>query len=211
VHRRRGPSEILLAPSQARAGKLAPPAQGGGAALKLPGKNDFPRLDDHVVEPETREEMVRGERVHAQPAKAPHGDRHFRLDYVLGAHVREGYVGSTDLLTHVLHGSDFASDTCIRREGEDPATGALEARNNPAIVAMKATSEERGERRALAAAVLAVLESRGIEVPPEVRSAVLGAKEPSQLHRWLGRAATVTRAEDVIREEGDPPRAAELR
>jgi hypothetical protein len=67
--------------------------------------------------------MVRGERIYAQPALEPHADEHFRLDFVLGGHVSLGYVGSTDLLTHVLHGSDFASDTCIRRSGKDPAPG----------------------------------------------------------------------------------------
>jgi hypothetical protein len=102
---------------------LAPSAYGGAVALKLPGRGGFPPLDEHVVRPETREEMVRGERIYAQPALEPHADEHFRLDFVLGGHVSLGYVGSTDLITHVLHGSDFASDTCIRRNGKDPATG----------------------------------------------------------------------------------------
>src|SRR4051812_13816128 len=105
-------SEILLAPSASR-----------GTALKLPGASTFPPVDEHVVRPETREELVRGERIIAQPALEPHGDRHFELDYVLRAHVRPGYIGSTDLLTRVLHGSDFATDTCIRKQGEDPTTG----------------------------------------------------------------------------------------
>jgi hypothetical protein len=282
---RHGAPEILLAPS----------ASHGGAALKLPGRGagDFPPLDEHVVRPETREEMVRGERVFAQPALAPHGDRHFKLDYVLGGHVRDGYVGSTDLLTHVLHGSDFASDTCIRREGEDETTGerfleelafevvheqslakateraedwsrrgvrrvlgifvkkgtveewqpkskrwcaldlggeladpclvrplrvralldaaaaddevarALEAKGNPAILAMKAASEQRAEQRvvrAVAAAVLTVLASRGIEVSPRVQAVVEGAEDLAELHRWLVRAATAAHADDVIDE-----------
>src|SRR5438552_272713 len=89
---------------------LAPPASGGAAALKLPGAPGFPPVDERLVQPETREEMVRGERIFAQPALEPHGDQHFGLDYVLGAHVRPGYVGSTDLLTRVSHGSDFATD-----------------------------------------------------------------------------------------------------
>jgi hypothetical protein len=82
---------------------LAPPASSGSAALKLPGRDAFPKLDEHVVEPESREEMVRGERAYAQPALAPHGDRHFRLDYVLGAHVRDGYVGSLRLRVGHVH------------------------------------------------------------------------------------------------------------
>jgi hypothetical protein len=102
---------------------LAPSPYGSTGALSLPGRGEFPPVDEHVVRPETREEMVRGERMFAQPAREQHGDQHFRLDFVLGGHVSAGYVGSTDLLTHVLHGSDFASDTCIRLDGEDPATG----------------------------------------------------------------------------------------
>jgi hypothetical protein len=274
-------------------GLLAPPAD-GGMALKLPGRATFPPLDEHVVRPGTREEMVRGERMLAQPARAPHGDRHFGIDFVLGGHVGTGYVGSTDLLTHVLHGSDFASDTCIRRDGEDPRTGdrfleevafevvheqalkkvteraedwsrrgvrrvfgvfvkkgtveewlpaakqwraldpggfvsdpclvrplrvkalldaavandevarALEAKNTPAILAMKATSqergEERGERRALAAAVLTVLEGRGLDVPPRVRAALSGSEDLDALRRWLARAVTAASAEDAIDE-----------
>lgn len=109
----KSPPEMLLAPS----------ASGGGSALKLPGASAFPPVDEHLVEPETRQEMVRGERLLAQPALAPHGDQHFGLDYVLGAHVRPGFVGSTDLLTRVSRGSDFATDTCIRKQGEDPKTG----------------------------------------------------------------------------------------
>jgi hypothetical protein len=278
--RRYGPHEALL----------APPAPWGGAALELPGRRTFPRLDEHVVEPETRHEMVRGERILAQPALAPHGDRHFRLDYVLGGHLRAGYVGSTDLLTRVLHASDFASDTCIRRAGEDPATGeryleevafeivneqplakateraedwslrgvrrvlgifvkrgtveewlpqartwraldpdgfigdpclvrplavralldataaddavvrALEAKDNPAIAAIKAASEQRGEQRAAAAAVLGVLESRGLDVPARVRSAIEGSGDLAEMRRWLSRAVTAASADDVIDE-----------
>jgi hypothetical protein len=46
------------------------PAAPGGSALKWPGRSPFPRVDDHLVAPETREEMVRGERILAQPALA---------------------------------------------------------------------------------------------------------------------------------------------
>jgi hypothetical protein len=56
------------------------------------------------------------------PALEPHADQHFRLDYVIGAHVVPGYVGSVDLLTRPAGSSNFATDTCIRREGVDPRT-----------------------------------------------------------------------------------------
>jgi hypothetical protein len=60
----------------------------------------------------------------AQPASAPHGDRHCELDYVVRAHARRGYITSTDLLTRTSAESDFATDTCVRRAGEDLQTGS---------------------------------------------------------------------------------------
>jgi hypothetical protein len=57
------------------------------------------------------------------PSLPEHGDPHFSLDYLIGAHVKEGYVGSTDLLTRVAERSNFASDTCVRKKGVDPTTG----------------------------------------------------------------------------------------
>lgn len=93
-------------------------------SLHLPGSAAFPRLDDHLVVPEvTRDEVIKGRRVVAMPAAPPHGDQHFRLDYVVAAHVAPGYEGSTDLLTRMGKTSDFASDACIRKTGTDPATG----------------------------------------------------------------------------------------
>jgi hypothetical protein len=287
---------MLRAPGRSGETLQAPSAQGGTAALRAPGRDgssqpparSFPPLDEHVVRPEAREELVRGERIEAQPALAPHGDGHFRLDYVIGGHVRPGYVGSTDLLTRVLHDADFASDTCIRAEGEDPATGerfleevafevvhqqslhkveeraedwkrrgvrrvfavfvkkgtveewipeaagfssldasgaisdpclvrplpvralvdaaaaddevarALEAKDNPAIRAMKAEGEELGALREAAAAVLAVLESRGIPTSAGARRIILGAGDLSQLRRWLVRAATAASADEAL-------------
>ncbi|MFV8756149.1 hypothetical protein ACNOYE_36835 [Nannocystaceae bacterium ST9] len=91
-------------------------------AIKSP--TPMPHVDDHLVEAEiTRDEMIRGERVHAAPAKEPHAERHTRLDYVTLAHVAEDYVVATDLLTRWNPGSDFATDTSIRKAGLDPATG----------------------------------------------------------------------------------------
>ncbi len=71
----------------------------------------------------TRDEVVRGERMVAMPSLPEHGDRHFSLDYVLGAHVKRDYVGSTDLITRFGGKSDFATDTCIRKTGKNPRTG----------------------------------------------------------------------------------------
>jgi hypothetical protein len=97
---------------------------------------------------------------------------------------------------------------------DDEVARALEAKNNAAIMAMKAASreqgEERGEQRGLAlgarheaaAAVLTVLASRGLEVPAEVRAAIEGSEDLAELRRWLGRAATAGSASEVVAGAG---------
>lgn len=102
---------------------LAPPHGSYTTAARLPAARAFPPLDEPIVRPETRDEMVRGRLVQAMPALPPHADRHFSLDYILGAHVGADYVGATDLLTRQGARSNFAADTCVRRKGEDPRTG----------------------------------------------------------------------------------------
>ena len=92
-------------------------------AARLPPYEPFPSLDDHLVEPETHQEIIRGRRVNTMAALPPHADRHCEIDYVLRGNVAAGYIASTELLTHTSIGSDFATDTCIRKEGKDPATG----------------------------------------------------------------------------------------
>lgn len=96
-------------------------APGAGAALpsyRLPGTHDLPRIDDHLVQPEAGQEMVRGIRIEAS-ASPPHAERQHMLDQVLGAHVAPGYVGATELLTRFGPGSNFAADICIRKQGTD--------------------------------------------------------------------------------------------
>ncbi|WP_146662694.1 Uma2 family endonuclease [Enhygromyxa salina] len=85
--------------------------------------DSFPRVDEHIVEPETRQEMVRGEPMEALPANPPHAERHTDLDYVTRGHVAPGYVVAADLLTRAGPGSNFATDVCVRKVGIDPQTG----------------------------------------------------------------------------------------
>jgi hypothetical protein len=139
---------------------LAPAATATAGALRLPPSREFPPVDDRLVEPESREQLVRGRRVVAMPANPPHGDHHFKLDYVIGAHLKEGYVGSTDLLTRSAPRSDFATDTCIRRKGIDPRTDtryleelAFEVVNEQSLRDISDQAEDltaRGVRRVVA-------------------------------------------------------------
>jgi hypothetical protein len=99
----------------------APPAI-APANLRVPAAGRPPDVDVHVVRPGTRDEMIRGRLVYALPALEPHGDAHGELGFAVRGFVRPGYIVSTDLLTRLSRGSDFATDTCIRKAGIDPTT-----------------------------------------------------------------------------------------
>lgn len=136
----------------------APGRPGSGTPMHLPGRGDFPRVDDHLVQAEvTRDEIIGGRKVVASPAHRPHATQNSRLDYVLQAHVAPGYEAATDLLTRHDRDSDFATDACIFRQGIDPETGtryleelAFEviSEQNEALATQKATRmQRRGVRR----------------------------------------------------------------
>jgi hypothetical protein len=81
------------------------------------------RLDEHLVAPETRWEVIDGARVQTPPAQPPQADRHFTMNYVIGAHLASGYLGASDLLTRWSSDNDYATDTSVRRAGINEATG----------------------------------------------------------------------------------------
>lgn len=95
-----------------------------GPASRRPDSSAFPRVDQALVRPETREELIRGRVVMAHPAREPHADCQAEVVSVGRRGAAKGYVGATELLTCTGPKSNFATDACIRREGIDPATGA---------------------------------------------------------------------------------------
>jgi uncharacterized ferritin-like protein (DUF455 family) len=62
----------------------------------------------------------------------------------------------------------------------------------------RAEGEARGEVKGRAAALLAVLEARGMDVDAETREHILGCADPQQLERWIVRAATVSSLHEVL-------------
>jgi hypothetical protein len=80
-------------------------------------------VSDYAVEPESRQEMLDGQVREASPAGPTHSRQHNQVDFVLRAYIASEYGADTDLLTRQALPHNFASDTCIRRNGTDPATG----------------------------------------------------------------------------------------
>jgi Uma2 family endonuclease len=103
---------------------LLAPAAGGGDALRFPPANaPLPAVDQHIVKPETRAEIINGALHFAPPADEPHATMHLDLAYVLCAHVAPGYRAAVDMLTRTGHTSDFAPDASVYPAERDPATG----------------------------------------------------------------------------------------
>ena len=102
---------------------LAPSAYGGAAALKLPGRDASRRSTSTSCARRRARRWCAASVSTRSPRSRRTATSTSASTSSSAATCSAGYVGSTDLLTHVLHGSDFASDTCIRRGGDDPATG----------------------------------------------------------------------------------------
>jgi hypothetical protein len=160
-------------------GLKAPGRSGSGSSMRLPGRGSFPRVDDHLVEPEvTRDEIIGGRRVVAMPANPPHADQQSDLDYVLRAHKAPGYRTAADLLTRLDEDSDFASDACVYKEGVDPATGAryleeiafevVSEQTEPEVTEKAIRMHRRGVRRIFTVVVKG--QRRACEWSPESQS-----------------------------------------
>ncbi|GAA5063358.1 hypothetical protein GCM10023336_42530 [Streptomyces similanensis] len=66
-------------------------------------------------------------------------------------------------------------------------------------------TEGRAEGRTQRGAedVLLVLETRGIDVPEDLRGRITACDDPELLRRWLARAVTAPSAQEIFAQEGD--------
>src|SRR5436305_15162106 len=86
----------------------APASEGSGSPMHLPGRG-FPRVDDHLVQPEvTRDEVIGGRRVVAHPAAPPHAFQHARPPHAAHASLAPGHAPAPALLTRPHANADFA-------------------------------------------------------------------------------------------------------
>lgn len=127
-------------------GEAVGPEPSPAAAESLPASR-WP-VDEYLDEPDevNRWERVGDGKTWAMPATPDHGDPHFLLDEVLGPHLAKGYVGSVDLKTRVDDEHEYASDTCVRKTGIDPATGRRYLEELVFEVAYKRSAKETKER-----------------------------------------------------------------
>jgi Uma2 family endonuclease len=82
----------------------------------------LPAVDDRLVAPETRYEIVEGRLVPVSPADPPHGVRHSKVSALLEAHTGLECSVASDMLTRTSERSDFAPDVSVFPAAPDPQT-----------------------------------------------------------------------------------------
>jgi Uma2 family endonuclease len=86
-------------------------------------ESQLPEIDDGLVEPETRYEMLDGELVYVSPARRRHATRHAQLCALIEAHSGPEFEVACDLLTRTSQVDDFAPDVSVSPSALDPTTG----------------------------------------------------------------------------------------
>src|SRR6187551_643167 len=110
-----------------------------------------PAVDDRLIAPESRFEVIDGRLAHVPPAHEPHGTRHSELCALLEAHVADGYDVACDMLTRTGELSDIAPDASVFPIARDTATGGRQLEE----IAFEILSTERLAHAAHKARLLA--------------------------------------------------------
>jgi len=92
--------------------------------MYAPGRGaPLPAVDDRLVAPESRAEIVDGTVYQTMGSNQPHGTRHFAATHVFAGTLADGYEGAVDMLTRADETSDAAPDISVFPSGEDEVTG----------------------------------------------------------------------------------------
>jgi Uma2 family endonuclease len=83
----------------------------------------LPAIDERLVAPDTRYEILDGRLVHVSPADPPHGTRHSKVSALLEAHAGLELTVASDMLTRTSERSDVAPDVSVFPSAPDPHTG----------------------------------------------------------------------------------------
>jgi hypothetical protein len=89
------------------------PASSSHAAV-CPGRDSpFPPVDERIVQPESRFEVMHGQVYEMMGSREPHAIATGQLAYVLFALVRAEFQAAVDMLTRADRYSDVAPDACV--------------------------------------------------------------------------------------------------
>ena len=131
--------------------------------------SELPDINDRLVEPETRYEMLDGELVYVSPADPPHGEHHLQLAALIEAHTGFDFEAAADLLTRTSKVDDVAPDVSVYPDAPDPRTGGRQLEQ----LAFEIVSTQSLGRAAVKAAKLAARGVRRVFAIDVERSCVL--------------------------------------
>jgi hypothetical protein len=101
---------------------LAPGISSHGAYA--PGRHDrLPAVDDRIVAPESRAEIIDNHVYRTMGANQPHGVQHFDAAGLFSGVLADGYSGAIDMLTRTDESTDTAPDISVFPSAPDPSTG----------------------------------------------------------------------------------------
>jgi Uma2 family endonuclease len=80
-------------------------------------------VDERLVMPETRYEIIAGEVVYVTPADPPHATRHSKVSAIVEAYASRDYEVASDMLTRTSAKGDMAPDVSVFPRAPDPVTG----------------------------------------------------------------------------------------
>lgn len=80
-------------------------------------------VDERLIMPETRYEVLDGEVMEVAPCDQPHGSRHSKLSALLEAYAGDEHDAACDMLTRTSELNDFAPDGSIYPIAPHPQTG----------------------------------------------------------------------------------------
>ncbi len=83
----------------------------------------MPAVDDRLVMPETRYEVIDGKVSYVCPSDEPHGTYHSKIAALLAAHVVAAYRVAVDMLTRTSEKNDMAPDASVFPAARDDETG----------------------------------------------------------------------------------------
>jgi Uma2 family endonuclease len=130
----------------------------------------LPPVDERIVAPESRAEILEGRLIFAPPAEEKHAVPHADLAYVLRAHVKPEFKVAVDMLTRTSTENDFAPDASVYEAARDEETGgrkleqlAFEIVNEQALSTQTTKARELTKRGVRRVFVLVVKKKRFLE------------------------------------------------
>src|SRR5262245_1384695 len=102
---------------------MSPPVSSNALAIPARRRTALPSVDERLVMPETRYEVIDGKVEYVPPSDEPHGSRHSKVSALLEIYAAKNYDVASDMLTRTSAKGDMAPDASVFPAARDEQTG----------------------------------------------------------------------------------------